>query len=164
MFNSQSDEEYTILAKDPEQAKLDENRNRLSKQKRGKRRRIIFLCFLFFVLLALVMILVTLSISLIEQLSFDDSRRKVAVSQCPRGMTWENTTGICVQKENFECCTTINQERICYDPISSTWVETGCSLMYEIGTIAPGVMKEYCAGGFVWVPWKQQCFQSLGRG
>ena len=41
----------------------------------------------------------------------------------------------------FQCCTTINQERICYDPISSTWVETGCSLMYEIGTIAPGVMK-----------------------
>ena len=60
MFNSKSDEQYTILAKDPEQAELDENQNRLSKQKRSKRRRIIFLCFLFFVLLALVMILVTL--------------------------------------------------------------------------------------------------------
>ena len=40
-----------------------------------------------------------------------------------------------------QCCTTGDQERLCYDPEASSRGEVGCSLVYKIGTIAPGVLK-----------------------
>ena len=42
---------------------------------------------------------------------------------------------------SIQCCTTGDQERLCYDPEASSRGEVGCSLVYKIGTIAPGVLK-----------------------
>ena len=42
---------------------------------------------------------------------------------------------------SVQCCTTGDQERLCYDPEASSRGEVGCSLVYKIGTIAPGVLK-----------------------
>ena len=76
---------------------------------------------------------------------------------CPDGMFWKNDSDICdVDHQSFCChdqdrvirCRTRHQE------------ERGCSRVHVAG-VAHTSYKLFCSRGFLWVPWRKQCFRAV---
>ena len=76
---------------------------------------------------------------------------------CPDGMFWKNDSDICdVDDQSFCChdqdmmirCRTRHQE------------ERGCSRVHVAG-VAHTSYKLFCSRGFLWVPWRKQCFWAV---
>ena len=76
---------------------------------------------------------------------------------CPDGMIWMDDSDICdVHDQSFCChdqdrmirCRTRHQE------------ERGCSRVHVAG-VAHTSYKLFCSRGFLWVPWRKQCFRAV---
>ena len=76
---------------------------------------------------------------------------------CPDGLFWKNDSDICdVDDQSFCChdqdmmirCRTRHQE------------ERVCSRVHVAG-VAHTSYKLFCSRGFLWVPWRKQCFRAV---
>ena len=76
---------------------------------------------------------------------------------CPDGMFWKNDSDICGVDDQAFCCQ--DQDRVirCRTRHQE---ERGCSRVHVAG-VAQTSYKLFCSRGFLWVPWRKQCFRAV---
>ena len=149
----------------------DQSSTDLEKLKKSKLRRIsliVTVSFLSIIIISVIayFLLAAISLAMImldyEKLACPEPDLACQSLLCPSGMTWDPRLAYCRVVRDFQCCTTSNMTRTCYDPLTTTSDLQDC-LYTKLGGAAP-FLKVYCRPGMVWVEWLGQCLTSSGRG
>ena len=150
----------------------DQTTTDLTQLKKSKLRRItviLTVSFLSIIILSVVTYIVLSAISLAlimldyEKLVCPERDLACEMLLCPGGMSWDRGLASCrLEGRDYQCCTTSNMTRTCYDPLVTTTSLQDC-LYTKLGGAAP-FLKVYCRPGMVWVDWLGQCLTSSGRG